>query len=89
MASPVIDSINVTYPNGQSALNPGQTATITVVAHDPDSQSITISVDVVDSAGAHGNGQVVIPVADPITITASASGGTLTQASPNSFTLTV
>ncbi len=75
MAAPIIDSIVVTYPAGQTALTPGQSATITVNAHDPDAQAHTFSVTVTDAEGNAGTGQVVIPVQDPLTYTATVDGG--------------
>jgi hypothetical protein len=72
MASPVIDAIVVTP---STPLNPGQSATITVTAHDPDQSARTLTVTVTDAAGNSGTGQVVINVSDPLTYTATVSGG--------------
>lgn len=78
MASPVIDSITVTYPSGQTSLHPGQSATVTVVAHDPDSQTVQVAIVVTDSGGHAGTGNTPVTITDPITFAATAPSGTIT-----------
>ena len=78
MATPIIDSISVAYPAGKSSVAPGETAVITVVAHDPDSQTVMVGVTVTDAAGNAGSGQVPVVISDPLVFSASASSGTIT-----------
>lgn len=78
MAAPIIDSITVSYPAGKTSVSPGETATITVVAHDVDSQTVQVSVTVKDAAGNVGTGQVPVVVSDPLTYSATAPTGTIT-----------
>lgn len=83
MANPIIDSITVS----PDPVPTGQTATITVVAHDPDATAVTFDVTVTDSAGNTAAGQVAGSVADPLTYAVTASTGTVTQGgAPNVFT---
>lgn len=83
MANPIIDSITVS----PDPVPTGQTATITVVAHDPDATSVTFNVTVTDSAGNTASGQISSSVADPLTYQVSASTGTITPTGqPNVFT---
>ena len=78
MAAPIIDSITVAYPAGQTSVAPGQTATLTVAAHDPDSQVVTVTVTVKDAAGNPATGTGTVTVMDPLTFTATAPSGTIT-----------
>lgn len=82
MAAPVIDSITVS-PDPVPA---GQTATITVVAHDSDATSVTFDVTVTDSQGNTASGQIASSVADALTFAVAASSGTVTPTGqPNVF----
>jgi hypothetical protein len=78
MATPVIDSITVQYPAGQTSLAPGQTADVVVMAHDGDSQTVQVAVEVTDAQGNKGNGQVPVVISDPVTYSATAPSGTIT-----------
>lgn len=83
MADPIIDSITVS----PDPVPTGQTATITVVAHDPDATPVTYNVTVTDSAGNTASGQVAGSVADPLTYAVTASTGTVTPTGqPHVFT---
>lgn len=78
MANPVINSIVVGYPGGQSSLHPGQSASVTVNATDADAQTVTVAVTVTDSAAHVGTGQTSVVISDPLTYTATAPSGTIT-----------
>jgi hypothetical protein len=91
MAAPVITSVTVTYPAGQTSLVPGQSATITVVATDPDNRIVTVTVVVADASGATSvPTPVTVVVNDPLTYTATADSGTVVPVagSPGKFTYT-
>jgi hypothetical protein len=82
MANPVIDSIIVS----PDPVPTGQTATVTVVAHDPDATTVTFNVTVTDSAGNTASGQISSSVADPLTYQITANVGTVTPTGqPNVF----
>src|SRR5262245_64630183 len=83
MAAPVIDSIVVTYPAGQNYVSPGQTAQIVVTAHDPDTQNLTVNVEVVDAAGNKGTGTTTVKIQDAYDTTATAASGTITETATN------
>lgn len=74
-SAPIIDGIVVGYPAGKTTIAPGETATLTVAAHDVDSQTIQVTVTVTDAAGNVGTGQVPVVVSDPLTYAATATGG--------------
>jgi hypothetical protein len=79
MAAPVIDSIAVAYPAGQTSLAPGETATLTVAAHDPDGQTLSVTVTVTDAAGNVSTpGAASVTISDPLTYAATAPAGTIT-----------
>lgn len=82
MAAPIIDSITVS----PDPVPTGQTAVITILAHDTDAQVVTFDVTVTDSAGNTATGQISSSVSDPLTYAVTASVGTITQgAAPNEF----
>jgi hypothetical protein len=92
MASPVITSVEVQYPNGGSSAAPGEQVRIVVTATDADSYTITGSVTVSDVAGnAAGPVAFSVVVSDRLTYTASADAGTIAAdpAAPNQFVLTI
>lgn len=82
MANPIIDSITVT----PDPVPTGQTATITVVAHDPDQRTEVFTVIVRDAAGNEGTGTVDINIADPLSYEGSVTGGTATHDGAGVFT---
>jgi len=83
MAAPIIDSITVS----PDPVPTGQTATITVIAHDPDQTTQVFTVIVRDAAGNESTpGTVQINIADPITYEGSVSGGTVTHNGAGVFT---
>lgn len=90
MAAPVIDSITVAYPAGKTSLALGQAATLTVVAHDPDSQTVTVTVTVTDAGGhVSAPGVTNVVIQDPVTYAATAPSGTITGGgASNVFTFT-
>jgi hypothetical protein len=77
MAAPIIDSITIT----PSTIVPGGSADVRVVAHDPDSGTVNISVTVTDFGGNVTQGSGVIPVNDVLSYAVSADRGSLTQES--------
>jgi hypothetical protein len=79
MAAPIISNVAVAYPVGQTTLRPGQVATITVTASDPDAQVITLTVVAEDSSNNESAPATVqVTIADPLTFSATASAGTVT-----------
>lgn len=89
MANPAIDSVS---PAGPLNLVPGQIVVFTVVAHDDDSRTGTITFNVTDANGANATPVTVdLSVADALTFSASTTAGTITQdpVVSSRFTLTV
>lgn len=88
MANPIIDSISIVPPT----LSPGQTAIITILAHDPDSTTIPLLVSVSDLAGHSVTAAVSLPIGDPLTysVTIQSGGGTISRdpTRPNVFLYT-
>lgn len=78
MAVPVISSATF----DKTSVKPGESATLTVVASDPDSRTVTIDIKATDSAGAAVTGAAVLTVGDPVVVTATttAPGVTITPA---------
>jgi len=83
MAAPIIDSVTV-YPDPVSV---GGTATVTIIAHDPDEVTYTITGTVTDSTGNETPFTAEALTSDPLTYTATTDVGTLTQddSQPNVF----
>jgi hypothetical protein len=77
MANPVIDSVTAV----PSTVAPGGSSTITVLAHDPDSRDVTISLTVEDGQGNVTPGSVIVTIADPLTYgaTVPAADGAVVQ----------
>lgn len=82
MANPIIDSITV----NPDPVPTGQSATVTIVAHDSDAQAVTFNVTVTDAQGNTASGQISSAVTDPLTYQVTANVGTVTQGGqPNVF----
>jgi len=83
MAEPIIDNITVS----PDPVPIGGTATVTILAHDPDQKSYTVSGTATDTSGNDATFTVTINVADPLTYQATVDEGVLTQdtAKPNVF----
>ena len=62
MATPVIDSITAS----KSVVAPGEVFTVTIEAHDPDSQTIDLTGTVSDAGGNTSPAKVSIRVEDPL-----------------------
>lgn len=78
MANPVIDSATPV----PSSLAPSETSVITILHHDDDTHTVTLSFTVTDSLGGVSVPQeVTLPVVDTATFRGSiiSGGGTLTQ----------
>lgn len=88
---PVINSVQVVYPQGRSYKFPGEAAEVFVDAVDADGHTITVEVTVRDAQGATVTQQTGVLQGDPLTyeaaVTAPATGHTVTQdpARPNRF----
>lgn len=91
MSAPVINGVTVTYPGTQTSAQPGQQVRLTVDATDADNYTITVNVTVKDAAGNQTAVASSVTVSDPLTYSATASAGTITQdpVNPNQFVLTV
>lgn len=89
MAAPIIDSVTA-FPAGP--YNPGQSFTVTVVAHDPDARTVTLNATATDAEGnVSAVSTTTVSVADPLTfqLTASDPGVTITPGTAGVFTVTV
>lgn len=89
MASPVITSVDVVYPNGLGYKEPGQPAEIFITAADSDNTTIEVSVKVTDANGNETTGVATIVQSDKLTyaVTSTTAGITVTQdpTQPNHF----
>jgi hypothetical protein len=75
MANPQINSVS---PPGPLNMTPGQQMTFTVAASDADARTGQATFNVVDAEGNTGAPvTVAITVADPVTITATTTVGTI------------
>ena len=87
MAAPVVDSV---VPASLS-LAPGQFADVVVTAHDPDSATGTVTVQVTDAGGSSVTGTAALTLNDPLTFGAGSTdvpGVTVTKIASTPTTAT-
>lgn len=77
MAAPVIRSLTV----NPTTVNPGQSATATFDAYDPDARIVTLNGQVTDAEGTVSTVTTTLTVGDPLTytLTTTDTGVTITQ----------
>jgi len=75
MTAPIIDQVTVT----PDPVPVGGTATVTILAHDPDEITYTITGTVTDSTGNETPFTAEARTSDPLVYTATTDVGTLTQ----------
>jgi hypothetical protein len=72
--NPVIRTVTVT----PSTIKPGETATVTVDAFDPDSRTVTATAEVADAAGNIATATTLLTVGDPLAFKLTADDSKVT-----------
>lgn len=80
MASPVITTVDVVYPNGLGYKEPGQPVEVFINATDSDNIVVEIAIKVTDTSGNESTGTATFVQQDKLTYAVTApTGYTVTQ----------